>query len=105
MNAWLEISACRDNTTGSAVTLEPGRVREVPVLSDALLAAMQASLNASHPGIWDYARRLSQEELDTIINSLTFTATSEDARSIVHSIDVSYSDYCYTLKLFMEKSQ
>lgn len=103
MSIWLEISVCAEN--GPAILLDHRLVQEIPALSDVLTAAENANTNKQTSGLWDYSSRIRKEESDRIRNAIEFAKTSEDARSMIFSADVSYRDTCYSLRLFFEKSQ
>ena len=102
MNIWLEISACAED--GPAILLDHRVVQEILALSDVLSAAENANSKQTS-GLWDYSSRIRKEESDRIRNAIEFAKTSEDARSMIFSADVSYRDTCYSLRLFFEKSQ
>jgi hypothetical protein len=96
-DAWLEVRAC----VGVARQAEADHVMlEVPAISEVLEAAANAS---RHPGMWDYSRRLALAEVKAIQGVLQLARTSEDDRSISHSLDVAYKGSCYTLTLFAVK--
>ncbi|MEW6605080.1 MAG: hypothetical protein AB1351_10410 [Thermoproteota archaeon] len=99
-DSWLEVRAC----AGGGQTAEAdSSMLKVPAISEALEAAASVS---RHPGMWDYSRRLVSAEVKAIQSVLELVKTSEDGRSVSHSINVAYKGLCYTLTLFeIKRSQ
>ena len=102
MVIWLEISACVDPLP--RITLEQRTLGDIPPLSDVISAAQKAS-SRKQSGKWDYSLKISQEESDKIKSTVNFGKRLEDERSIILYEDISFGDSCYTLRLFIEKSQ
>lgn len=94
--AWLEVRAC---SSGQATTVSDDLL-EVQAISEVLKAAASAN---SHPGLWDYSRRLDAAEIEMVQSALKLCKTAEDSRSVSHSADVAYKGSCYTLTLFAIK--
>ena len=97
-DAWLEVRACAGSLQAADVN---ELTLEVPAVSEVLEAA--ANTNKQHPGIWDYSRRLSKGEIETIKGALGLAKTVEDSRSISLSVNVTYKGCCYTLTFFAIK--
>lgn len=103
MNTWLEIGPCEG--ISPAIVLDLATVRTIPTLAEAFSAAQKAGSNGRYSAKWDYSLRITQGESHQIKDAIKFTRKSEDDRSIVYSADVSYSNSCYTVRLFIDKSQ
>lgn len=96
-DAWLEVKTC----VGGTQPTEANHIMlAVPAISEVLEAAVSAS---RHQGMWDYSRRLALAELEEIQSALQPPKTSEDGRSVSHSLNVTYKGSCYTLTLFAVK--
>jgi hypothetical protein len=99
-DTWLEVRACRSGGQAASVNEQ---TLEIPAVSEVLEAAANTN---THPGMWDYSRRLYKEEIETIRGALKFAKTAEDPRYVSLSVNVTYKGSCYTLTLFaMKKSQ
>ena len=103
MNVWLEVRPCAE--IGPAVLLDVRVVQEIPVLAEALAAAQQANTGKQHSAGWDYSIKVVGLDLQRIKDTVDLARVFEDWRSIIFSADVSYCNLCYTLSLFVEKSQ
>lgn len=95
-DAWLEARAC----AGGQAAAANDEMLTVAAISEVLEAAANAS---THPGMWDYSRRLGAGEVELVRNAIRFTDTAEDNRSVSLSADVAYKGSCYTLTLFAIK--
>jgi hypothetical protein len=102
MDIWLEISACVEHLP--RIILEQRTLGAIPSLSEVISAAQKAS-SKKQSEKWDYSLKISQEESDKIKATVNFGKRLEDERSIIFYEDISFSDSCYTLRLFIEKSQ
>lgn len=100
-SAWLEISLCID--LAPAKVIEESLVRKLPVLYEVLVAGQGASAGKDRVGVWEYCRKLSEQESQDVKESIVFESTVEDARSVVQSVNLSYNNTCYTIRLFVEK--
>ena len=96
-DAWLEAKACTHIAQAAAIS---DNLLEVQAISEVLEVAANAN---SHPGLWDYSRRLDPAEVEMVQSALKLSKTSEDSRSVSHSADVAYRGSCYTLTLFAIK--
>jgi hypothetical protein len=99
---WLEICACVDGH--ARISLEQQVLEAIPSLSEAISAARNAGSN-KQSGKWEYSRRISQEESDKIRETVDFGRSFEDERSIIYHDDFSVGESCYTLRLFIEKTE
>lgn len=97
---WLEVTVSYTEINHSASI--DSRVLEVPALSEVLqIAASTKSKYGS--SLWDYSRRLTQEEADQIKQVINFVDKVEDENSLLLLSDIRYKNSCYTLKLFAIK--
>ena len=101
-DVWLEIKPCTDGED-IHTTIDSDKVRSIPALFDVLLAAERTSANTKDTRLWDYSRRLDENEFSQIIDAVTFVGVFEDARSISRSINVNCGSSSYTLTLFAMK--
>ncbi len=101
-DVWLEIKPCADGEN-IHTTIDSDKAQSIPALSDVLLAAERTSAATKGKGLWDYSRRLDENEFSQIIDAVKFVRVFEDARSISRSINVNCGASSYTLTLFAMK--
>ena len=99
--AWLEISVSTDADPPSVIN--ESLLRQVPVLGEILAAAQAASHGKGHEGAWEYSRKLSEQELRDVKESMVFSSTFEDERCKVQSVRLSHKNIYYSVRLFEEK--
>jgi hypothetical protein len=97
---WLEIAASYKEVDQSSSI--DNRALEVPALYEVLQTA--ANTKAKHGvSLWDYSRRLTQEEADQIKQVINFANKLENESSLLLLSDIRYKESCFTLKLFAIK--
>ncbi|HKX82041.1 MAG TPA: hypothetical protein VJL54_07265 [Nitrososphaera sp.] len=99
--AWFEISVSTDTEPHSVI--EESMLRQNPVLAEILAAAQVASSGKGRAGMWEYSRKLSEQELRDVKESMVFSSTFEDERCKVQSVRLSHNNIYYSVRLFEEK--
>ncbi|MEO9295485.1 MAG: hypothetical protein ABI347_07795 [Nitrososphaera sp.] len=104
-DAWLEIRSCGNKPQRE---LEHETVLRIAALKEVMQVAENTMTDMQRKGggnLWDYSRRLGEEEVDEVMGVFEGAPAKDGGKSITYSTDIIYGGRAYTLTLFGYKSQ
>lgn len=105
-DVWLEIQNCADGEIGQDGIVTDSYLEDIAALSEIFREAEKANASLrGHSGMWDYSRRLDRAAISEVMKRFTFSKKTEDTRSVSFVTQVMYRSSCYTLTVFVIKSQ